>query len=270
MWRGRRCEKKYTNPFKAAIAQRAPASYWGIFGFVVVIAGIYFLLFFRPWWGIKTIKINGDFPVEPERLQNIVQDFLGRNYVIPDWHYVFFSSKAFAKELESKLPLDSVEIKKNFKQKTVEVAISGRQYMGYWISRGMTFKIDKNGMIAGLAQENDLDPAAIKIYDFDNKLVSDINTKAADKEILNFISSYYQQEEAKKYEANYWQVSLVNHRLALIVKEGWQVFFDYNGNIKTQLESLNRVLTQAIPASDRPKIDYIDVRFGEKVYYRLK
>ncbi|MDP3245101.1 MAG: hypothetical protein Q8M83_05615 [bacterium] len=270
MWRRRRGEKKYANPFKAAIRQRAPVSYWAIFWVIILGVVFYFLLFFRPWWGIKTIRVNGNYPVEPERLQEIVRNFLRQNYIAPGWHYLFFSPKSFIKELESKLPLDKVEIKKDFKQKTVDVKISGREYVGYWISRGLAFKIDKNGIITGLADFDQLDAPEIKIYDFDNKLVSDINIQALDKKALNFISGFYQQESVKKYEPKHWEASMTNRRLALVVKEGWRIFFDYNGEIKSQLESLDRVLNQAIPQADRQKIDYIDVRFGEKVYYRLK
>lgn len=54
----------------------------------------------------------------------------------------------------------------------------------------------------------------------------------------------------------------------VIVKtsEGWEIYFDSLGNPKTQLQNLELILKEKIK-ENRKNLRYIDLRFGERVYY---
>jgi len=53
------------------------------------------------------------------------------------------------------------------------------------------------------------------------------------------------------------------------VSEGWSVYLDAEQDIRGQLLNAEVVLRTKVGA-DRPQLDYIDVRFGEKVFFKLR
>ncbi|MFA6271559.1 MAG: FtsQ-type POTRA domain-containing protein [Patescibacteria group bacterium] len=55
--------------------------------------------------------------------------------------------------------------------------------------------------------------------------------------------------------------------IAVLTTEGWKAYFTVNDDIATQLERLKIYLQKKTPdQASRENIDYIDLRFGEKVY----
>jgi hypothetical protein len=55
--------------------------------------------------------------------------------------------------------------------------------------------------------------------------------------------------------------------IAVLTTEGWKAYFTTNDDIATQLERLKiYLLKKAMDKQTREGIDYIDLRFGEKIY----
>ena len=57
--------------------------------------------------------------------------------------------------------------------------------------------------------------------------------------------------------------------MRLVTTEGWTIYVDAKTPLAPQLQNASIVLKEKVGA-DRPKLDYIDVRFGEKVFFKLK
>ena len=53
----------------------------------------------------------------------------------------------------------------------------------------------------------------------------------------------------------------------LVTSEGWQIVVDPTADLSAQVENLNQVLVNAIKGQ-RPHLQYVDVRFGNRVYYK--
>ena len=51
---------------------------------------------------------------------------------------------------------------------------------------------------------------------------------------------------------------------------GWHIYLKMNDDIKAQLENLDLTLKNSIAPDEQSKLEYIDLRFGEKVYYKYK
>ena len=54
--------------------------------------------------------------------------------------------------------------------------------------------------------------------------------------------------------------------VAAVTNEGWSMTFDINSSIKDSIDNLKLVLNQKI--KDRKGLHYIDLRFGNKVFYQ--
>lgn len=64
-------------------------------------------------------------------------------------------------------------------------------------------------------------------------------------------------------------VEVVNsQRINVKTFEGWQVYFNSQNNISEQIFNLNLVLKEKISPEKRRNLEYIDLRFGNQVYYK--
>jgi len=54
----------------------------------------------------------------------------------------------------------------------------------------------------------------------------------------------------------------------ITTKEGWQIFINSEVDLEKQLISLLQILEEKI--KDRSNLEYIDLRFGAKMFYKLK
>lgn len=57
--------------------------------------------------------------------------------------------------------------------------------------------------------------------------------------------------------------------LRAVMSEGWTIYLDAAQPLEEQVTNAEIVLRTKVGA-DRPRLDYIDVRFGEKVFFKLK
>lgn len=57
--------------------------------------------------------------------------------------------------------------------------------------------------------------------------------------------------------------------LRLVTSEGWAIYANASDDLKGQLEDAQAVLRTKI-GDDRQSLEYIDVRFGEKVFFKLR
>lgn len=57
--------------------------------------------------------------------------------------------------------------------------------------------------------------------------------------------------------------------LRVVTSEGWAIYLDASRSLSEQLENAQTILKNKI-GGDRANLDYIDVRFGDKIFFKLK
>ncbi|MDI6883520.1 MAG: hypothetical protein QMC93_03670, partial [Patescibacteria group bacterium] len=57
-------------------------------------------------------------------------------------------------------------------------------------------------------------------------------------------------------------------KLTVQILEGWQIFFDPSRDISEQILNLTAILKEKIPPENRRNLEYIDLRFGNKIYFK--
>lgn len=67
----------------------------------------------------------------------------------------------------------------------------------------------------------------------------------------------------------YIDVSPLPDHLRLVTEEGWAVFWNEEDDVDAQIQRLAAVLRQKVRDA-RPQLEYIDLRFGDKVYFKRK
>jgi cell division septal protein FtsQ len=261
--------KKYFNPFKKL--QRKSFHLFFILLFCFIIGASFYCLLFSNFWQIKIIRINGDYPIEPNWIHKVISEFLNQNSFISQRHFLFFNKLALAKTIEEKYPVEKVELKTNFKNRSIDIYLQGKLFIGYWLSRGLVFRIDRNGQIidfVGEMNERQLEKMW-RIYDLDNGLPS-INEVVIDKTVIDFIDYFNRSSISQWCKPRFWEVSKKTKTLNLVTDDNLKIYFVYYNNLENQLKTLEQVLNQVIKPEEKNKIEYIDLRFGERVYYKMR
>jgi cell division septal protein FtsQ len=62
---------------------------------------------------------------------------------------------------------------------------------------------------------------------------------------------------------------MTSQTLRVVTSEGWAIYLDASGNVSEQLGNAQTILKNKV-GGDRPNLDYIDVRFGDKIFFKLK
>jgi hypothetical protein len=61
---------------------------------------------------------------------------------------------------------------------------------------------------------------------------------------------------------------LAPDRLDVITVEGWQIYFNLQSDIGLEIVKLNLLLGSQISSDERKKLQYIDLRFKDRAYYK--
>jgi len=79
-----------------------------------------------------------------------------------------------------------------------------------------------------------------------------------------------EKEISGEFKIKIKKMTLENESLTVYVSEGYRIIFDLNKSIQEQLFNLGVVLSKKISTEERKKLEYIDLRFGNRVFFRKK
>ena len=224
--------------------------FWiGILIVSLVILLVYFL-FFHSFFEIKNIEISGNNKVKTEQISNLIEK---KNI------FLFNKKEARGKILNNFPEIVEVIIKRNLPA-TIKIEIEERKPVAL-ICQNDCFFIDKKGIIFEKTENNEI----LKIKNLTLNQELKLGEKALEKEQLDKflkIESNLKQDLGIKTDL----IELVSEkRLNVYISEGWQVYFDLQGDIDWQLVELKTILEKEISLEEREKLEYIDLRF-DKTY----
>ncbi len=212
--------------------------------FLLIIFSFLFLyfLFFSDVFVLKKIKINTSIP----ETINIVE----RNIIKKNNNLFLFNTKKIKSDFSQITEIESFSIKRKIPN-TLIIDIIEKESVLTCCFENNCFAIDKNGYaFKKTVKENYINCSLLILGEkvMDEKDVSNI---LFIKNRLDYLLG---------------KLSFQNNNLILETKEGWNVFFDSKNNISDQIIRLEIVLEKMI--ENHSTIDYIDLRFGEKVYFK--
>lgn len=260
--------KKYENPFRVE-PRRFSRHLWPAL-FLAFFFTAVFLILFSNFWQIQTIVIGGNYAFDATRIKSILEEHLGNRKagILPGNHFFLSRRKAIEDVLQNEFPLAQVRVVKDWNARAIRVYGIERPRFGYFISRGLAFHIDRNGRVLSAAFPNREEfSRSLRLYDLDRN-VPEHQTPALTPDALNFFKSV-QGIKAKKIAAKFWAFSQKGESAEVATGSGYKVIFNYRESADAQLAKLDQILNNVIK-EDFSKLDYIDLRFDERVYYKWK
>lgn len=234
-----------------------------------------YVLLFSPYLKIQAISIHGikelDYDAVTAKTASVIQGKYLK--IIPKDNYFLVSKRKMSKNLTEEFKkIKLVKIKKMFPG-AISIEIKERDSLILWCSGGPCYIIDESGFAY---TSSDLDAPEV----VQNNLIQIIDTSARPVEIgekiLNEEYVLYLlalREKIKKNDLKvseqWYTPSLVADEVEIETSYGWRVYFSSKINPDRALRTLKAFLDGEID-DKRERLEYVDLRIENKVFYRLK
>lgn len=256
-----------------------------IFCLVVLGIAVYFFVF-SSFFQIKEIKITGNNKIPTEKILSFIKETTGDKmlFFIPKNIFSADIKKANEIILEKFVQAEKAEIKRKFPSSLI-VKIEERGPVGLWcrpleelktneqeleeiiIQEDICFNLDKEGIIFEIYQFEDAEKENGLVIKSEKEIA--IGEKAIEKQELNNILEIYKGlKEDIKIEIKEFFVAEQKDKLTAETFENWEIYFNSQENILSQLFNLKLVLNEKIPSERRKDLKYIDLRFGNRIFYK--
>lgn len=230
--------------------------------FLLAISFIY-LIFSTPLFKIRIIsfqiKDNPLVKVDENELRSEINKILSKNfYFLSLDNILFFSKKEMENLFRENQKIENFEIKKIF-PKEIKIKISAWQPQAILSQEANYFLLNKNGQPIKKIEKNEIGEVNLPVIYNQTK-----------KENFPFLSLF---DFIKRLTGSDFAITeieiieekgILNYRATTLAR--WKIYFDPQGNIDEQINKLFSVLREKIV--DQTKLEYIDLRFGERIFYK--
>ncbi|MBI4837260.1 MAG: FtsQ-type POTRA domain-containing protein [Candidatus Portnoybacteria bacterium] len=238
---------------------------------LVIVAGAVYALCFSPYLRIKEIKVEGAQKVSEEEIVSFSRQALAdrEQWIIPKDSLFFFAEQKFEDLLLKQIPLiKSVEVARNISGSLL-IKVQERQKAIIYCDMRQCYNIDDSGLIFEEA------PAvyggmAIALKDNSGREIK-IGDQAVGPELISFIKDvWHSLNERVNLNLIYFELSSYPAvEVDAITVEDWKIILDQNRSAVDQVAALKLVLDEKIK-DQRDKLEYVDLRVGNRAYYKMK
>ena len=234
---------------------------------LAISAGLFYLMALAPFFQVKNILVSGQEKIASDWVREIATTVLKRKIIIFESQSIFLIKTNSIKTLITKeFPaIEELKIKRLWPD-SLSIEIEERQAIGVWCRELGCFSIDKTGVIFESVKpgtetkiiirseqtSGEIKPGEKKIESKILSLILDTQKNISEKTNL-IIKEFFLYEN--------------DNRLNAKTDEGWQIYFDLNGDLSWQTLELELLLEKTLTPEKRHGLEYIDLRF-DKVFYK--
>lgn len=250
-----------------------------IFIFVAIFASAILFLnlsFFK----IKKIEIYGNNSIGAEFLIDTARSIINEKYwkIFPQDNIFIISKEKILKELSVKFKrIKKIEIDRNFPS-AISIKIEERNNAVLLRERENCAFIDENGYVFEVAP---CFSGGIFINFFDERNAVETATTTSVRDINKILGANLLNEEEFKKIMDFAKLSAKTgdgvvrvvlkkeNNYEIYTKEGWKMILNNKNNPQAAYLNLTTALESTIK-EERRKLDYIDLRYGNKIYFKYK
>ena len=277
--------KQYKNPhIKLDNTNSMPKRAFYCFILFLAFSGALYFLFGWNFFNIKKIEVSGNKNIsEIEIIDLVNEQMLNRKFIIFSQANIFlFNKNQLRQSLSEKIILQKVKIDRRFPD-TIRIEIFEKEPLAILITQSKAYYMDLEGLIVSLVKDQaelniqkvgDFDIFRHEIvaknlpiiYDLENRGAELNNIIATEKTTIFIIELIKKLPKNINYDISYYEYDAKNREVVANIIEGWRVRFNIDLNLDSQIDNLAVLLRENI--KDTRNLDYIDLRFGERVFYK--
>jgi len=240
--------------------------FWAFGLFLIAFLIIFYLVCFYCLFQIKEIQVKGNQKVKMENVKNLVELYLPQKIIFWDSRSIFLANlERLDEEILNYFPqIGEVSIQRQFPDKLI-ISVQERKPIGVVKKDNNYFFIDKEGVVFEKInnQRNQWPEIIPPETDKDLKIGRTIIQKGLGSLIAEI------EEELGKKEILLRSIKIVSSKRAnVLTQEGWEIYFNLDDDISKQAFNLDLVLREKISPQERKNLEYIDLRFGNQIFYK--
>lgn len=249
-------------------------TFWFFLLVLIIFSFAVYLFLFFPRIQVKNIIIYGNEKTKTEDINNLISNSVNRK-LFGLFDFKLFSKSIFlvnSKEMQNEIlnshpAIKSASVKKIFPE-SLSVQISERNKSAVFSQNNKYFFIDETGIIFEETQSVLAEDFIVR-QNLDANYVVLGNT-AVQKNVMETIL------KIEKNLKDNFKIDLAEAlistptKLNITTKENWQIYFniDQGSDIALQIAKLNLLLEQEISPEKRQTLEYIDLYFKNRAYYK--
>lgn len=241
---------------------------WYLLAFLVVIVGIIYLFFASPLFEIKNVKISGLGRLPENAISEKIWSQAGKSNMWPFTrsNIFLFDKKTATTDLTTTFNFSKVEIDKKFFH-TIAIRIEERPYAFIWQEAGKNCYCDSKGFVIRDSEVKMEDLQRFPVIE--NQSGRELATSEyiqIDSDYLSFIFTL--QGEVEKNSGLAIDKFIIDQEFKTVkvrFKDGLLAYFNTKEDAAKQLDKLLVVKKEKIK-DNLSNINYLDLRYGDKVY----
>lgn len=279
--------KKLNNPFFPKVKSGRGGSLSKFFYLIIAVILIFSFGYFftNERFAINEIIVSGNEKVKESEVRGVVEGILAKRRFLffRQSNFFLLNENLIEKDLEKNYLIEKVKIDKKFFH-GVEVIITEKPKGLIWSVNNQEYYLDLNGVAIKPLDSSDLIVSEVGtstevirpeassgiyplVYDQSQTEVI-LGENVASADMVNFIITL--DEEISRLTninvSHYVMPRPYFDEVFLETKQGFEIRFKKSDNPTEQVVILNSVLQQKI--NDESNLEYIDLRFGERVFYK--
>ena len=280
-------KKKFKNPYHSPKNQkpRLKKARFFFIGFILVSTSLVFLIARADYFKIQKISISGNDFISESEISQIALSQLkkSRLVIFPQDNILFFDKKSLKKSILSKYYLNNLEVDKEFWHE-IKIIISEKPIKLIYSTNQKKFFIDDSGIIANehgpgisdkIEQDGEVEivrPASqaanLPVIIDRSDSAAEVGTQILNKDYISFILNIDQKiKDEADFKVKEFQIKdPASSDLFVLTNQGWEVRLNMSDSYLSQSRLLFLILNDKV--KDRSNLEYIDLRFGDKVYYQ--
>jgi len=258
--------KEFVNPY---FSHKKKTGYFNTRLYLKILLALFliYLIVYSSLLKVRDINVQGiDLINEQEFISLINRNISGYYlFILPKKNLLFLNKKDLTEAINSHYSLNSLQIKKSWNALNLKIEEKISSLIVY--NNKEYYFTDAAGtitrQIAGEESAKYLSrfPLILTVQQIN------IGYEFASARIVGFIIELDNKLKEQKYRIKGYELGGVNE-VYFDSAEGWQAKFDINSDLQQALDNMNLILKEKI--KDRKLLNYIDLRAGDKVFYKLK
>lgn len=280
--------RTYKNPFfqrrRRKPVARTPLKVKFFIALAIIIAtGLFWFIFYHNFFAIENFEIEGNKIIQ----ENIINDILNRQlektylFFFNQSNIFSFSKRQTRREILKRYYVENLTISKKLLH-TIKIKFNEINPAAIWLEDDIYYYIDENLNIISKAEILDLNNVDFIILTNEKKepsIVEDglikkiiINSKNSErgKSYLNFALNLTKKLQSINFHySRTFSINEPETTLNIGVVDGPVIYFNIENDLESQFRFLDTLLKEKIKGEENlKKLQYIDLRFGEKIYYK--
>jgi len=276
---------KFKNPYFDKNSKKIFSLIFPIIGAFTGLIILIVILFTHTNLNITNVEINGIKFIDKQIIKKEINSYLNNNYlfIFKKRNIFLFNKNELVKQLKSKFIFDELFIALQKKQITIHLTERTSQLL--WITNDIIYVVDLNGIVVRELSAVELEILDTEIsnpsimtkdkrrldelpifLDKNNLKINIGDSVLKETEIVSIIEFH---EHLKNQGIEFTETKidrLAGKWIGVETKDGYDILFDATADINNQAMNLKTILQEKI--DDKSKLNYIDLRFGDHVYFK--